>query len=272
MSAASGNPRCAIVTGAASGIGRAVALALREAGYTVFAIDRNDPRDAADDWINADLDAPGADLRLPATPVDVLVNAAGLPPRPGTEAKVLRVNFLAVRRLTRLVLPRMDQGGSIVNLASKAGAKWRENIGQVRRLMAQPDNARLGDFVNAEGIDTVRSYDLSKEAVVAWTKAMTGPLIDSGLRMNCVSPAAVDTPILDDFTTAFGARATRGIELTRRSGTAEEVARVVAFLTSPDSGWVRGCNVEADGGLTAQLETEAIIGVSEKPEGMRGNR
>ncbi|MEM6634483.1 MAG: SDR family oxidoreductase [Pseudomonadota bacterium] len=259
MTGAAAGPRRAVVTGAASGIGRAVARALRSSGHEVIGIDIHCPGDVADHWIALDLDDPGAVLPALGKPLDVLVNAAGLPPRPGTEARVLRVNFLALRRLTLHILPGMAQGGSIVSLASKAGARWRENIAQVRRLMAKADDASLDQFVADEGIDPVRSYDLSKEAVVAWSKAMTGPLIDRGLRMNCVSPAAVDTSILDDFTAAFGARATRGIELTRRSGRAEEVAEVVAFLADPASGWVRGCNIEADGGLTAQLECEAII-------------
>ena len=47
--------------------------------------------------------------------------------------------------------------------------------------------------------------------------------------------------------------------MTRRSGTPGEVAEVVAFLAGPASGWLRGCNIETDGGLTAMLETEAII-------------
>ncbi|MDU8944657.1 SDR family oxidoreductase [Ovoidimarina sediminis] len=265
-----GDRRCAVVTGAASGIGQASARALRDGGLTVIGIDRNDPGDAADRWIKADLDDPGPMIAMPEMPVHVLVNAAGLPPRPGTEAQVLRVNFLALRRLTLQLLPRMPEGGSIVNLASKAGARWRENIEQVRRLMAQPDSARLDRFVTEESVDTVRSYDLSKEAVVAWTKAMTASLLDRDLRMNCISPAAIDTPILEDFTAAFGARATRGIELTRRSGRAEEVAAVVAFLADPASAWVRGCNIEADGGLTAQLETETIIGAVDAVTGAPG--
>jgi len=268
MSGASGM-RHAVVTGAASGIGRAVALHLREEGCRITALDLNDPGEVADDWHEIDLDAPGVTLPVPTDPIDVIVNAAGLPPRPGTEAKVLRVNFIALRRATLHFLPHVAHGGAVVNVASKAGARWRENIAQVRRLMAQHDDACLEGFVAAEGIDPVRSYDLSKEAVIAWTKIMTGQLIDLGIRMNCVSPAAIDTPILADFEAAFGERARRGIALSRRAGRPEEVASVIAFLAGPASEWVRGCNVEADGGLAAQLDCETIIGEPAAPEGNR---
>ncbi|MXQ07326.1 SDR family oxidoreductase [Alphaproteobacteria bacterium GH1-50] len=252
--------RHAVITGAASGIGAAAARALHERGYRITAIDLNDPGSAADRWIEQDLGDPDTPLPVIDGPVDALINAAGLPPRAGLEPKILSVNVLALRRVTRAVLPLMSEGGSIVNVASKAGAKWRENIAQVRHLLAMPDDADLTAFVADERIDPVRAYDLSKEAVIVWTKAATGDLIDRGIRMNAVSPAAVATPILDDFTRAFGERATRGIEMTRRSGSPEEVAEVIAFLTSPASEWVRGCNIETDGGLTAMLETRDIIG------------
>ncbi len=254
--------RRAVLTGGASGIGRAAAAALRRTDHTITVLDRNDPGDVADRWVPLDLDAPVAPPPALDGPIDVLVNAAGLPPRPGDEARILRTNFLALRRITMQVLPLMRDGGAVVNVASKAGARWRENVAQVRRLMSRPDACRLDAFVAEEGIDAVRAYDLSKEAVIAWTRAMTGPLIDKGLRMNCVSPAAVDTPILGDFERAFGTRASRGVELTRRAGRPEEVATVIAFLASPDAGWLRGCDVKVDGGLTAQLEAEALLGAS----------
>jgi NAD(P)-dependent dehydrogenase (short-subunit alcohol dehydrogenase family) len=253
----------ALVTGAASGIGRAAARALRRRGVHVTGLDRRVPAAgtdgfaAADAWIAHDLEDLAVPLSaLPAT-LDILVNAAGLPPRAGAEAQVLRVNFLALRRVTLAILPRLAPGGAIVNVASKAGARWRENADQVRRLMACDDADALDGFVASEAIDPVRAYDLSKEAVIAWTKAVTGPLIDRDLRMNCVSPAAVETPILSDFIAAFGERAMRGIERTRRAGRPEEVAEVVAFLADPASAWVRGTNVETDGGLAAQLDCAA---------------
>lgn len=249
----------AVVTGAASGIGAAAANLLKRNGYRISAIDLVDPGPVADVWHQCDLDDGFAALPVPDGPVDVLVNAAGLPPRPGTEAKVLRVNFLALRRLTMHFLAHMPEGGSIVNMASKAGAKWQPNIVQVRRLLDQPDDARLEGFVIAEGIDPVRSYDLSKEAVIAWTKRMTASLLENGLRMNTVSPAATTTPILEDFERAFGERAVRGVAMTRRAGTPEEVAEVIAFLASPASQWVRGCDIQADGGLTAMLDAEQVI-------------
>ncbi len=253
------NPRRILVTGAASGIGRATALAFRAQGDQVVGLDRADPGNAADDWIAADLsDIPGiADLPLQGR-FDALVNCAGLPPRAGIEPDILSVNFFALRALTRRVVPMLRPGSAIVSMASKAGARWRDNANQVKRLLALPDTAVSADFATRENLDPVRAYDLSKEAVIAWTKAITAELLDLDLRANTVSPAAVDTPILDDFKAAFGTRAERGIALTRRAGTADEVAAVIVFLAASESRWLRGSNIEVDGGLTAQLEAEAL--------------
>lgn len=249
------------ITGAAGGIGAALARLLTSRGARVTAFDIVKPTEPLGDFIETDLaDSDSIDRALASAPgpFDALCNVAGLPPREGLEATILAVNFIGLRRFTDGMLDRLLPNASIVNLASRAGMRWRENIGQVKALMTLPDDADLAAFVADGGVDPVRAYDLSKEAVIAWTMARTGDLAERGLRMNCLSPAAVETAILDDFMVAFGERATRGIALAGRAGTAEEIAQVAAFLVSPESGWMKGGNLTVDGGLEAMATAGAL--------------
>ncbi|MFA8385162.1 MAG: SDR family oxidoreductase [Pelagibaca sp.] len=250
-----------VLTGGASGIGAAALALFKSDGHRVTVIDRNDPGSAADRWISADLsDLWSIPMLEPVSRIDALVNAAGLPPRPGLEATILRVNTQAVIALTEHLLPHLTPGGSIVNMASKAGGRWRSNFAQVQRFLALRPSEDPEAFIRAEAIDPVRAYDLSKEAVIVWGLSNVARFRDLGLRINAVSPAAVATPILDDFMTAFGERASRGVDLTGRAGQPEEIAQVIRFLASPEASWVTGCNIECDGGLTAQIEYAVLTG------------
>ncbi len=250
-----------IVSGASNGIGEASAKAFKSRGSEVLALDSAEPRIDVDQWIQVNLADPHAiqALSLSGT-FDALVNAAGLPPRPGNEFPVLAVNYFGLTALCEKVLPLMPPGGSIVNVSSKAGARWRENIAQVRRLVQLCGPTQLPAFLRSEELDPVRAYDLSKEAVIYWTKKNTARLRDLGLRANAVSPAAVETRILADFEAAFGERARRGTQLMGRPGKPDEIASIIAFLAGPQSEWIKGCNIETDGGLTAQLDIEAVGG------------
>lgn len=242
------------LTGGATGIGAAVAAKLTSAGAHVVAFDLNEPQSNVARWIATDLGDPTSISKAVADadgPFDALINNAGLPPRPGLEETILSVNFLGLVQLTNAMIPALKKGGAIVNTASRAGAAWRENIEQVKALIALKDPLELGPFIAAHNIDHIRAYNLSKEAVIAWSMAQTERLIALDLRMNSVSPAAVSTGILDDFEAAFGERMARNVARVGRPGLPEEVADLIVFLASPESRWLKGDDFVIDGGMSA---------------------
>jgi len=188
------------------------------------------------------------------------VNNAGVPPREGLLKTVLAVNYLGLVRLMDAVEPMLKQGGAIVNVASRAGAAWRTNIEQVKALIALENVAALDDFIANQDINYVRAYDLSKEAVVVWGIANTERLLAKSLRVNSVSPAAVSTGILDDFEAAFGDRMIRNVARVGRPGYPEEIADVILYLLSAESGWIKGQDITIDGGMSA-LGTSVQLGL-----------
>ncbi|MEM6636286.1 MAG: SDR family oxidoreductase [Pseudomonadota bacterium] len=247
------------LTGGSSGIGAAVLAKLKAEGHDVTAFDIAKPA-AADAWIETDLSDPAsidASLARVTGQFDALINNAGLPPREGLEVKILEVNWFGLVRLFDGMLDRMSDGGSVVNVASRAGALWRENLAEVQELrsLAREDT---GDFVKRKSMDATRAYNLSKEAVIVMTIARTEEMINRGLRMNAVSPAAVSTGILEDFMKAFGPRVARNIERAGRAGTPEEVADVIAFLVSRDSHWIKGQDIAIDGGTGSMAMTDMM--------------
>ncbi len=243
-----------IITGAASGIGAACAAEVRRRGGAVIGVDRNLAPDV-DEFYEVDLLDPGAidDLaaRLPGG-AHGLCNIAGVAPtRPAVE--VLEVNTLALIRLTKAVVPQLADGASIVNLASMAGNGWRDHVDQIEELLATDWNS-VDTFVSRHGLEQgPRSYFLSKEAVIVWTMKNRWTWRQRAIRMNCVSPGPVETPILGDFIEMLGERAQESIRNMERHGRPDDVAPVVAFLLSDEAAWFRGANLTPDGGMGAHL-------------------
>ena len=117
--------------------------------------------------------------------------------------------------------------------------------------MAVKSRDHLERFVLDERLDPIRAYNLSKEAMILWSVAITEFLIRRGLRANSLSPGAVATGILDDFRRAFGDEMARNVRRAGRAGTPEEIAQVAAFVLSPESSWLKGTDVAIDGGMGA---------------------
>ena len=240
------------VTGVASGIGAALARILSQRGHTVIGFDKNPAEQNVHQFIHLDLnDTSSITNAVKQCPsgLDGLCNNAGLPPRDGLEHTILQVNFIGTRAFTNAVASKMAPGASLVNMASRAGHRWQENLSQIKQLATLHTEAELEDFITKEGINATRAYNLSKEAIILWTLATTERMINSGLRVNSLSPGGVSTNILDDFKRAFGDVVAKNVKRAGRPGRPEEVAEIATFLLMPESHWIKGTDIAIDGGM-----------------------
>jgi 2-hydroxycyclohexanecarboxyl-CoA dehydrogenase len=240
--------KIAVVTGGASGIGRATAEALAEGGATVCIGDiaRDNGEAAAADirkkgrkaeYLQLDLtDAESIKSFVSAVlqrfgRVDVLVNGAGWGKTvPFLESddpfwdRVIGLNFVGPMRLTKALLPQMFErkSGRIVNIASDAG-----RVGS------------LGETV----------YSGAKAGLIGFTKALAREAARYNVTVNCVCPGPTDTPLMAAVPEKIRDAFIKAIPM-RRFGRPVEVAAAVAFFTGPNTDYITGQILSVSGGLT----------------------
>lgn len=244
--------RTVLVTGAARGIGLAIAKKMLECGHRVAMIDRDDAAlKTAAKVLPANrvlaLAADVTDRETPATldqairdrwePVSILVNNAGVPSpkRNGRTAgfleltdeewsSVLDINLSAVFRLSRQFLPfmREQRWGRVVNIASLAG--------------------RGRTFIAGA------SYMASKAGVLAVTRAIANEFGRDGITANSIAPGLIDTSMAATRTAEANAAVVNQIPV-RRIGHPEEVAAAAAFLAGEDVGFINGAVIDVNGGI-----------------------
>lgn len=244
-----------VITGACSGIGAETARLMRQRGARVIGMDRNDPQLTLDGFIKVDLsDEAAIDAAVGQLPerVDGLCNVAGVP---GTAAVDLlaRVNYLGQRHLTERVAERMPSGSSIVQVASILGYFYAQRSDQHKALAAASGFTDGLSWLARHPVDQKGCYEYFKEALIVWTMQRSYTLFkERDIRMNCVAPGPVFTPILGDFVTQLGVeRVQADAERMKRPAFADEVAPALAFLCSDDSRWINGANLPVDGGFAA---------------------
>ncbi len=219
--------RTAVITGGMSGLGAASATRLAADGIMVIRLDRTPGADVVVDVTDsAAVDAAAADLG----PIDILINCAGIvgPNKPlweVTDAEwdaVFAVNVRGTFNLCRAVVPGMRERGwgRIVNFASMAGKDGNPNLS---------------------------AYSATKAAVIAMTKSLGKELATSGVLVNAIAPAVIETPMNDDTSPEVLAHITSLIPM-KRVGRAEEVAELVAWLASEKVSFSTGAVYDISGG------------------------
>jgi NAD(P)-dependent dehydrogenase (short-subunit alcohol dehydrogenase family) len=240
--------KVAIVTGAASGIGAAIAQRLRNAGATVVAADIADARDLIESWGCAyrrtDVSDPSDVAALCAETVDehgrldVMVNNAGIASGhlladsdPVRSERFWRVHILGVQSGIKEAAARMKQGGAIVNISS---------ITAVRGFVMWGE------------------YAATKAGIISLTQTAAVEYGPAGIRVNCIAPGIIDTPLAMDEAPDMVARNAAVFTLLGRIGRPEELAAAVHFMASDGASYVTGQTLLVDGGWSTGTSIKGI--------------
>jgi NAD(P)-dependent dehydrogenase (short-subunit alcohol dehydrogenase family) len=249
-----------VVTGAASGIGHAVAERLLQAGAEVYCLDRNAPTAAVTRHIEVDLSNPrsidAAAEQLDGE-FDGLMNVAGVPGTAPADV-VMAVNALAVRHLSELFFDRLKPGGTVTTVSSTAGFGWPARLETISELLATDSFEEGAAWFKAHP-QQGNAYNFSKEVTTVYTMSMCLLAAHKGFRMNTVLPGPVETPILADFEDTMGKDTLDGLKaLLGRHATPDDIAGAVVFLASDAARWINGHALVVDGGATGAVLTGAI--------------
>lgn len=225
--------KSALVTGAASGIGRAAAAGLLEAGARVMGFDLEPSEAHGYETLAVDVSAEAAvdeamdAVRRRLGRLDILVNSAGIEIKAPLAAldmadldRMYQVNLRGTVLVCRAALPLLKPGARIVNLASELAHAGRAGYS---------------------------AYSATKGAILSFTRALARELAPDIL-VNAVAPGATDTPLLGFDALPLELRALELSAPLKRIGRPEEIAAAILFLAGPGAGFITGQCLGVDGG------------------------
>ncbi|WP_439865250.1 SDR family NAD(P)-dependent oxidoreductase [Pseudomonas antarctica] len=233
-----------LVTGAASGIGRAVALLMHERGASVIAEDKNPTVESLARPglipLIADITQDGAAEHAVATAIahfgrlDILVNNAGI---------IINKQVIDMTRMDWESIQAVNVTAAFLHSREAVKAMIPNNAGAI---------VNIASYAAYQAFPTIAAYTASKGALAQLTRTLALEVIDHGIRVNAVGSGDVITRILDSVVEDGAAFLARHGETTpiKRAAQPREIAEVVAFLASDRASYLVGSVVMADGGMS----------------------
>jgi NAD(P)-dependent dehydrogenase (short-subunit alcohol dehydrogenase family) len=247
-----------VVTGAASGMGRATAEILVELGATVTALDIQPTSVPVAHALRIDLrDRASVDEVAAAIegPVDGLFSCAGLPGPPFSELDTMLVNFVGARHLAELLVPKMPKGSAISVISSSAAIGWQNHIQAITELLETAGfDAAIEWLEGNEAKWSWSGYAYSKYAIDAWVGWWYPDLARQGIRINCINPGPTETAMMPAFQDFAGKDLVdQSVGPVGRYSTPEEQAWPLICLGSPRLSYVGGEVLWTDGGWNGTM-------------------
>jgi len=240
-----------VVTGGTTGMGAATVVRLKNAGCMVHVLDVTAPAEQHVEFTRCDLGDVDAIDRFVRElhQIDALVNVAGIATAEPPE-KVLAVNFLGLRHLTEAMLPRMNEGGCVVNVASTAGWDWQKRADVVKKVLDTRSFADGLAWARANRAEwAANPYKFSKQCAAAYTHRASGIARAHRVRVNCVNPGSTETQLTPAFRKLVGeAMYDWGVAQVGRAGTPDDIAEVIEWLAVGQNRWLNGVEIIVDGG------------------------
>lgn len=257
-----------VVTGSASGMGKATCELLVELGAKVYGLDRNElDIDGMEKFITTDLSnkqsIDDAFAQLPKK-IDCFFGVAGLSGAKTSYWTTFTVNFIANKYITEQYLEkRMDRGGAIVFVTSCGGLMWEKWQKEYKKVMKCKTWDEMVAFMKKvspkDGVGGM-AYTLSKRAMNYYTSLKAVELGVRGIRVNALLPGSTDTGMKAEFEKMAGGKEALLKEngAVGRLATSEEMAQPIVYLNSNMAGFVSGLMFIADMGHNC----EKVLGFS----------